>query len=262
MCKALDSYVIRGVTHNVPLLRDVITEKRFDSGNISTKYLPETYPDGFKGKKLSTDQECHLTAIAACVHAKEDLRNMSFMNEDGKLVELAKPTKWQLQATVGTEVLPIKVVKKGDTFEVLINDKIFNILDNFTLASPVINAQINGQLEIFQLISRHVGNIKLQYLGTQFAVQILSKRLAEHWRYMIQKPKADLSTMVIAPMPGMVKSVAVKVGDEVSDGQEVCVLEAMKMQNSLTSGKQGKVKKVNVKEGQTVSTDDILIEFE
>jgi propionyl-CoA carboxylase alpha chain len=262
MCKALDSYVIRGVTHNVPLLRDVITEKRLVSGNISTKYLPETYPDGFKGKTLSADQECNLTAIAACVHAKEDLRNMSFMNEDGKLVELAKPTKWQLQATVGPEVLTIKVTKKGEIFEVLINDKIFNILDNFTLASPVINAQINGQLEIFQLISRHVGNIKLQYLGTQFAVQILSKRLADHWRYMIQKPKADLSTMVIAPMPGMVKSVAVKVGDDVSDGQEVCVLEAMKMQNSLTASKQGKVKKVNVKEGQTVSADDILIEFE
>lgn len=75
----------------------------------------------------------------------------------------------------------------------------------------------------------------------QFSVQILSKRLADHWKYMIQKPKADLSTMVIAPMPGMVKSVAVKVGDEVSEGQEVLVLEAMKMQNSLLSTKTSKV---------------------
>jgi propionyl-CoA carboxylase alpha chain len=262
MAKALDSYVIRGVTHNVPLLRDVITEKRFVSGNISTKYLPETYPDGFKGKTLTDTQECHLTAIAACIHAKEDLRNMSFMNEDGKLVELSKPTKWTLQGTVGSEVLLITVTKKGDNFEVVINDQVFNIADNFTLASPVINAQINGDLQIFQLISRNVGRIKLQYLGTLFEVQILSKRLADHWKYMIQKPKADLSTMVIAPMPGMVKSVAVKVGDDVSEGQEVLVLEAMKMQNSLSAGKQGKIKKVNVKEGQTVSADDILVELE
>jgi propionyl-CoA carboxylase alpha chain len=262
MAKALDSYVIRGVTHNVPLLRDVITEKRFVSGNISTKYLPETYPDGFKGKTLTDTQECHLTAIAACIHAKEDLRNMSFMNEDGKLVELSKPTKWTLQGTVGSEVLLITVTKKGVNFEVVINDQVFNIADNFTLASPVINAQINGDLQIFQLISRNVGRIKLQYLGTLFEVQILSKRLADHWKYMIQKPKADLSTMVIAPMPGMVKSVAVKVGDDVSEGQEVLVLEAMKMQNSLSAGKQGKIKKVNVKEGQTVSADDILVELE
>lgn len=262
MAQALDSYVIRGVTHNVPLLRDVITEKRFVSGNISTKYLPETYPDGFLGKKLSNTQESHLTAIAACVHAKEDLRNMSFMNEDGKLVELSKPTHWVLQGAVGGEVNPITVTKIGHKFEVVIDNKVFSILDNFTLASPVINAQINGELEIFQLISRNVGNIRLQYLGTLFDVQILSKRLADHLKYMIQKPKADLSTMVIAPMPGAVKSVAVKVGDEVSEGQEVLVLEAMKMQNSLMAGKQGKVKKVNVKEGQTVSADDVLVELE
>lgn len=262
MCQALDSYVIRGVTHNIPLLRDVITEERFVSGNYSTKYLQETYPEGFKGKTLTDRQENNMTAIAAVIHAKEELRNMSFLNEFGKLVELAKPTKWKLQASVKKEVTPVTVTKKDGHFEVKIENELYNIPDNFTLASPVINTVINGESQIFQLISRRIGYIKLQYLGTMFEVQILSRKLADHWQFMIERPKADVSAMIIAPMPGMVKSVAVKVGDAVSEGQEMLVLEAMKMQNSLVAGKQGKVKKVNVKEGQTVSADDVLIELE
>lgn len=262
MARALDSYVIRGVTHNVPLLRDVITEERFVSGNYSTKYLPETYPDGFKGKVLSDMQENYLKAIAAVVHAKEQIRNMSFLDEFGKLVEYSKPTQWKLRASVQKDKNDVFVEHKGNDFEVSIENEKFIIPDNFTLASPVINAMINGDQQIFQLMSRRVGNIRLQFLGTMFDVQILPEKLSDKWQYMIERPKADMAAMVIAPMPGMVKSVAVKVGDTVSEGQEVLVLEAMKMQNSLTSGKEGKVKKVSVKEGQTVSADDVLVELE
>lgn len=263
MAKALDSYVIRGVTHNIPLLRDVITEKRFVKGDISTKYLPETYPDGFKGKTLSATQEHYLMAVACCVHAKGDLRNMSFLNEDGKLVELAKPTKWRLQASVNNDAVPVSVyLNKENNFEVKFGDEKVVIAHNFTLASPVINALIDGKPEIFQLISRRVGHIKMQYLGTLFEIQVLEKKMADVWDYMPKKKVADTSTMVIAPMPGMVKSIAVKVGDQVAEGQEVLVLEAMKMQNSLTAGKQGKVKSINTKEGSTVSSDDVLVELE
>jgi len=262
MCQALDSYVIRGVTHNIPLLRDVLTEKRFVDGDISTKYLTETYPQGFQGVKLTDTQETYLMAIAAVVHAKDELRNMSFVDQSGHEIETNKPCCWLLQASFGDETSPIAIAKLGDHFEVTVGTERFSIPDNFTLASPVINSLINGEPQIFQLISRRAGSVKLQYLGTQFEVQILSKKYADHLKYMIQRPKADISAMVIAPMPGLVKSVAVKVGDSVSEGQEMLVLEAMKMQNSLAAGKQGKVKAVNVKEGQTVSADDVLIELE
>lgn len=262
MANALDSYVIRGVTHNVPLLRDVITEKRFVKGDISTKYLPETYPDGFKGKVLSLSQEFQLMAVGSCIKAKEDLRNACIVNADGEPVDLAETKEWQLQAAVNSDVVPVRVQLKGDYFEVMVKDQTLKIANNFTLASPVINALIDGRPEIFQLISRNYGRVKMQYLGTLFEVQVLEKRMAEFLKYMPKKVIADLSTMIVAPMPGMVKSVGVKVGDQVSEGQEVLVLEAMKMQNSLTAAKQGKVKKVNVKEGATVSADDVLVELE
>ncbi|VDL65289.1 unnamed protein product [Nippostrongylus brasiliensis] len=72
----------------------------------------------------------------------------------------------------------------------------------------------------------------------------------------------DLSTVVLSPMPGAIKNVNVKEGDMVSEGQELVVMEAMKMQNSLHAGKTGKVKKVNVKVGDTVDEAQVLVELE
>lgn len=262
MTAALDSYVIRGVAHNVPLLRDVVTEKRFVEGDISTKYLPETYPDGFKGKRLSSSEQLHLIAIASCIRAKEDLRNACIMNTDGEAVELAHHDEWLLQAAMNDEIVAVSVRLMGDKFEVNLNNEKYTIVNNFTLASPVINADINGRIGIFQLISRTFGHIKIQYLGTLFEVQVFEKRMAEMLKYMPKLIVADLSSMITAPMPGMVKSVAVKVGDQVVEGQEVLVLEAMKMQNSLSAAKPGKVKKINVREGVTVNADDVLVELE
>jgi propionyl-CoA carboxylase alpha chain len=80
MSEALDNYVIRGVTNNISLLRDIITEKNFVDGNISTKYLTQIYPDGFKGKVLNAEESNNLLALAAVIYAKEGIRNRTFKN--------------------------------------------------------------------------------------------------------------------------------------------------------------------------------------
>jgi propionyl-CoA carboxylase alpha chain len=83
MCDALDNYVIRGVTNNIPLLRDIVTEKKFVAGDITTNYLPEVYPDGFKGKVLSNDEKHQLVALSAIVYAKQILISRTFQNSSG-----------------------------------------------------------------------------------------------------------------------------------------------------------------------------------
>ncbi len=93
-------------------------------------------------------------------------------------------------------------------------------------------------------------------------MQIRTKLQHEYSKYMKPKPKLDTSKFVLSPMPGTVVSINVKPGDEVAEGKEVCVVEAMKMQNLLTSPRVGKIKKVLVKEGQTVAADEMLVEFE
>lgn len=82
MAKALDNYVIRGVTNNISLLRDIVTEKDFVAGNITTKYLQRVYPDGFKGKTLDQTQKNTLVSTAAVIYAKEMIRSRSFKNVD------------------------------------------------------------------------------------------------------------------------------------------------------------------------------------
>jgi len=261
MAQALDSYVIRGVTHNIPLLRDIVTEEKFMKGDISTAYLPTVYPDGFKGKSLKKHEVQYLAAIAAIVHAKMDSRSRTVVASDS-LHNQAR-TNWQLEVKVDEEVIPVSVQVGENAYVVNLGDGTFTILDNFNLASPVISAVINGSPVTFQLLSKQsTGHINLQYLGTSFKTHVLDQRMASYSHYMPEKKVVDMSSVVIAPMPGLVKSVAVKEGDHVAEGQEVCVLEAMKMQNSMSAAKTGKVLKVLVKAGETVGEDDVLVELE
>lgn len=114
-----------------------------------------------------------------------------------------------------------------------------------------------------QLISNnHCGDIALQYMGTIFKMRVLENRFADVVKYMPEKPVLDFGKYLVAPMPGIIKSVAVKAGDPINEGMEVAVVEAMKMQNSLVAMKSGKVKKIYVEAGQQVSEEDLIMEME
>lgn len=287
MAKALDSYVIRGVTHNIPLLRDIITEDRFRSGDISTKYLTETYPDGFKGKMLNLEEYHTLMAVGAAVHVKNAIRNNPSSSK----------TEWELVTSLDSKVSDLspegeqytscQVVRTKDGYQVCMRpwsppkhvnagkdehkqqadsagkEIVIHIADNFHVSDDVLHHSDGQKDMILQLLDHTPDTVRLQYLGTAFPLQIRDKRAA--WMHASYSPPpriVDYASMSIAPMPGLVRSVAVNVGDRVSEGQELCVLEAMKMQNSLSSGRMGVVKKVNIKAGDTVSEGDIMIELE
>ncbi|ESO05820.1 hypothetical protein HELRODRAFT_188188 [Helobdella robusta] len=256
MAQALDTYVIRGVKHNIPLLRDVVTEERFVKGDISTKYLFEVYPNGFQGKMLKPDEKLRLVGIASCVKVKDDLINIVDNIAKGRL------DRWTFESRYGEESFKVDIKLKNKVFHVKVNEQEMTIADNFNLSTPVLNVLVNGQPELYQLIANDVGHVKVQYEGTVFEVNVLERHVSDLQKYMPKKVKIQKDTLVIAPMSGVVKSVAVKVGDVVAEGQEVLVLEAMKMQNSLTAAIQGKIKKLNVKVGATVSAEDVLIELE
>jgi len=211
---------------------------------------------------LNPDQAQTLMAMAAIVHAKDQLRNKTYYTQDRKRLEATLPSEWDVHVSYNGDVIPVHVQRGDGNFIVTIGGKDLRINDNFNLATPVISTTVNGQEEIFQLQGRGVGHIKIQFHGTVFEVQVLEKRMADVVKYMPEKHVLDLSSKVIAPMPGVVKSVAVTVGQVIGEGQEVCVLEAMKMQNSMLAGKTGKVKNVFVKAGDTVGEDDVLVELE
>uniref|UniRef100_A0A4W6C0K5 Propionyl-CoA carboxylase alpha chain, mitochondrial n=1 Tax=Lates calcarifer TaxID=8187 RepID=A0A4W6C0K5_LATCA len=223
---ALDNYVIRGVTHNIPLLREIITHPRFISGDISTNFLPEVYPDGFKGHQLEADTRRELLASAAALYITAQLRSQRFLGE----LSPVECNHWELCVELGEQRHVLEITKSGNVYTCLSRD-----------AS---------------------GNIVLQYLGTSFQVRVLSKLAAELNSYMPEKVPEDTSSILRSPMPGTMVAVSVKPGDTVAEGQEICVIEAMKMQNSLTAVKQAKVKSVHCKPGDTVGEGDLLVELE
>lgn len=266
MTVALDNYVIRGVTNNIALLRDIVTEKNFVEGSITTKYLNQVYPDGFKGKQLSTHEKESLASIAASLYVKNILRSHLLKN-DSRLVEEDLPKNFELVVShAGADYhCLVSKTNKNQNFQVTINgQQHYSVADSFSLNAFVINTQINNKENLtLQLISRDDGgDMQLQYLGTRFNLKVSTKNAFEKQKYMPVKQKVDLSSKIISPMPGIVKSIAAQVGAQVAEGHEICVVEAMKMQNRLVASRNGKIKSINVKIGDTVEEGKILVELE
>uniref|UniRef100_A0A8D1CIL3 Propionyl-CoA carboxylase alpha chain, mitochondrial n=1 Tax=Sus scrofa TaxID=9823 RepID=A0A8D1CIL3_PIG len=232
MENALDNYVIRGVTHNIALLREVIINSRFVEGDINTKFLSDVYPDGFKGHKLTEDERNQLLAIASSLFVASQLRAQRFQEPENSRVPIIKPqvANWELSIRLHDEVHTVTASNSGPTFSCLSRDA--------------------------------GGNMSIQFLGTVYKVHILTKLAAELNKFMLEKAAEDTSSILHSPMPGVVVAVSVKPGDLVAEGQEICVIEAMKMQNSMTAGKTGKVKSVHCKAGDTVGEGDLLVELE
>eukprot|EP00094_Tigriopus_californicus_P010748 TCALIF_10366-PA protein Name:"Similar to pcca-1 Propionyl-CoA carboxylase alpha chain, mitochondrial (Caenorhabditis elegans)" AED:0.05 eAED:0.05 QI:0/0/0/0.85/0.66/0.57/7/0/704 len=260
---ALDHYVIRGVTHNIPLLRDILTETKFNEGNFTTNYLPETYPDGFQGVQLTPDESLELAVIASAMHSKEanrarqTLNNYVIKNEESNLDE------FDLMVTVKGEDIPVHMTRDGARFVAKSGGKTLALLDNFQLSDSVVKATFDEKVSVVQLIGRQAdGTLRIRYKGTALNVPVIPAHAAELRKYMKEKPKLDLSKVILSPMPGVVKAISVEIGQMVGEGLECCVVEAMKMQNSMKASATGKVKAINIKVGDTVEEDQVLIELE
>ncbi|KAK9879381.1 hypothetical protein WA026_006452 [Henosepilachna vigintioctopunctata] len=262
---ALDQYIIRGVTHNIPLLRDILTERRFLEGDISTNYLNEVYKEGFKGRQLKTVDKYKLIAIGVCFYATWDSRNRQFLNGPRIKIHEKVLDSWELIVRVEDEDIEVNVSQNNGFFNVQVGQENLEISKaDINLANSLILTKINQNEPIaMQLVSRNAhGEYQIIYQGTKYVLQILTKDSVDLLRFMKLKPKLDVSKQVIAPMPGVIKSVSCKVGDKVTEGQELCVVEAMKMQNSMTAGATGTIKVVNIEKDQTVGENDVLIEIE
>uniref|UniRef100_A0A672S5Y4 Propionyl-CoA carboxylase alpha chain, mitochondrial n=1 Tax=Sinocyclocheilus grahami TaxID=75366 RepID=A0A672S5Y4_SINGR len=260
---ALDNYVIRGVTHNIPLLREIIVHPRFVSGVISTKFLPEVYPDGFKGHMLTAGERRELLATAAALYVAAQLRSQKFLGDLRVSVVPAESRQWELCVELDKSVHMLGVSRSGNNYTVEIDGEKVEVSGEWNLASALLPITINGKHRTLQCLLRTAaGEISLQYLGTSFKLRVLSKLAASLSKHMPEKVPEDTSSILRSPMPGSVVAVSVKPGDNVAEGQEICVIEAMKMQNSMTAAKTAKVKSVHCKAGDTVGEGDLLVELE
>ncbi len=274
---ALDEYVIRGVGHNAYFCRDVLRNPRFIQGALTTDFIPEEYPTGFSGVKLTPKETSQLVASAAIVnYAREELAGtvsgqlasyapaavsdvcvtldgkahfgVSFGSADdsGVTVEASVvPLDGALKPAAGVEPTLVKVESLEHASH-----------------SPLIRAVLDGASATLQFHGASPEGVRLQYCGGVFDLAVRTRRAAQLALHMIPKKARDTSKLLLSPMPGSLVNVAVAEGQEVEAGQELAVVEAMKMQNVLRAEKKGRVKRIHCKGGATLAVDEAIIEFE
>ncbi|QIQ86288.1 acetyl/propionyl/methylcrotonyl-CoA carboxylase subunit alpha [Erythrobacter sp.] len=258
--EALDRFRLKGLGHNVDFLSAIMQHPRFRSGELTTGFIAEEYPDGFEGAPVSEGFERRLAAIAAGIEFTWASR--------------ARRISGQLDGDDGREgvqrVTSEWLVKLGDKrFEVVLGDghamvdghKVEGTCDWMPGMAQASATDADGSA--FGLIVERSGNHwVVTTRGAAHRALVLPLRLATHESLMIEKEPPDLSKMLICPMPGVLVKLHVSEGEEVQPGQPLATVEAMKMENILRAEKEGTIASINAEEGESLAVDAVILELE
>jgi propionyl-CoA carboxylase alpha chain len=274
---ALDSYVIQGVNHNICFLRSLCDHPRFISGEITTKFIEEEYPEGYQGHSLTAEEKITLAATTIGVHAQH-LDNAASTTGSSLNFEPSDFVAERIENLVlgmgggeeGEAELTATVTTNSEGwFRVVLGGEEYHVMCSFLYGDDLITTTISKEggettTTTLQLSTADTftNSYTLTLKGTKYPVRVWTAKENALKTHMPVKAVVDTSKLVLSPMPGRVVSVNVKVGDSVVAGQEVCVVEAMKMQNVLRCENDAVVKSIPAEEGETVSADQTLIEFE
>jgi propionyl-CoA carboxylase alpha chain len=254
--RALDTFVISGIQDNIPFLGAVMDEPRFRSGDITTAYIKEQFPDGFKGATPSPAQTEALVAVAAFAHAIETER-ASRISGQANGAPAAPDALVVLLDGVAHEV---RLALTAEGARLTLGGKTLALGTNWRPGQPVLVGTLDGQ-PIAVKLEPKTDAIHLRLRGVSAKAIVASPRGAELLARLPPKIAADTSKLIASPMPGLVVSIDVKAGQEVKAGEGVAIVEAMKMQNIIRAERDGVVAKVNVASGASVAADEVLVEL-
>lgn len=256
--KALDEFYVRGIAHNIPFLSALMAHPRFQSGNMTTNFIAEEYPDGFSGGALSDQVKEALIVAATFINAVEASRSTQI---EGQISKPKGPQDQPWIVRIAGDEVKTSIVPLKDHAQVSVGNKAIAIESDWTPAQPILRAKIDG-VGIAMEVDRTPMGWVLTTDGVAEEVMVLSERAAELLALMPEKQAPDTSKFLLCPMPGLVVSVAVEEGEEIKAGQSLAVVEAMKMENILRAEKDGVVKKISAVAGDSLAVDAIIMEFE
>lgn len=256
MGRALEDFHIEGLGQNIPFLAAVMDQARFRSGKISTNYIKDEFPEGFNGTEPTPAQLDILTAVGAAMQRVYAARARSYASG------LASAPRDEWVVFVGHAKRRVKVAGEGDiTVELLDEGRTLSLTDiDWRPGKPVFKASLDGKRFTVQASPAAEG-FTIRHRAAKARVLVLTPRSAELHDRLPEKQAADTSKLVLSPMPGLVVSMDVAAGQQVREGELICVLEAMKMQNIIRAERDGVVKAVNAKGGDPVAADEVLVEF-
>ncbi len=257
MREALDSFYIRGLGHNIGFLAALMAHPRFEAGRLTTGFIAEEFPDGFHGVHLDDEAKGDLIAVAAVVHQAYARRAVASSPHFKTAAPVANG-KWVVK--IGADRHPVTAVETAMGHAVIDGKRSRELLSAWHIGDPIYRGRIDGRSVIVQIDRDGVG-YRLNHGGAQLKAMVLSPRAADLAGHMLEKAAPDMSKFLLSPMPGLLVSLAVQEGQEIKAGQELAVVEAMKMENLLRAERDGKVAKVHAKAGDSLSVDQVIVEF-
>jgi propionyl-CoA carboxylase alpha chain len=255
---ALNAFVIRGISSNIPFQSALMQHPRFHSGNFNTGFIAEEYPKGFDASMVPHDDPSLLISVAAFVHRRNIDRAAQI---SGQLAghELKVGADWVVLRDGEQHLVNATPLNNGYLIEY--KGEKYEIISDWRLGQPILHGTCNGEEFTLQLERRGI-KYRLFHWGAQVDLTVLSARAAALLALMPEKAPPDLSKYLLSPMPGLLREVSVKEGQEVKAGEKLAVIEAMKMENILKADQDCKVKKLVAKAGESLSVDQVIIEFE
>ncbi|AFB20895.1 acetyl-CoA carboxylase biotin carboxylase subunit [Rickettsia canadensis] len=257
MRSALSSYIINGIAHNISFLEAVMLHPRFVSGDISTAFIQEEYPDGFSGASLTSEVTTVFLATAIFIYISEQRRasliSGNINNQANKI-----GTRWVV--TIDDKLFPVLITPVENGYNIRHESDRIYIRSNWNLGNELFTAIINGKKTNVKIENIRTGYL-LSHAGISVKAFVRSPRISELEALMVSKVVVEENTELQAPLSGQIVSIKVMEGQQVIVGQEIMVLTAMKMENLILAERDGKIAKIYVNEKDNVVRGQILLEF-
>jgi propionyl-CoA carboxylase alpha chain len=258
MRSALDRFIIRGVTSNLSFLSSLMAHPRYVMGDINTNTIGEEYPDGFHPADVPHHDSSIFISVAASIMRGHRDRAAQI---DGQLSGHERCVRDDWVVVMNDKQHPVTVVATQGGYDVRYGDKTYAVRSQWEFGQPLFSGTINGS-DVFVQVEREEQTYRLFHNGSQADIQVITPKVAGYLQYMPVKIPPDMSSYLLSPMPGLLVSLAVTEGQVVAAGEELAVLEAMKMENTLTAERDCVVSRINYQPGASLAVDDKIMEFE
>ena len=256
---ALDTFEVEGIGHNLPFVAAVMDHPRFRSGNITTAFIAEEYPDGFQGATLDDDTVRRAAAAAVAMNRVAEIRRTRISgtmdNHERKVGDV-----WAVSLQGQSFALTVAADKAGSTV-IFADGTSHRVQSDWTPGQPLARLMVDGTPLVMK-VGKIPSGFRLRLRGADVKCHVRTPRAAELALLMIEKLAPDTSRYLLCPMPGLVVKIMVAVGDAVQEGQSLATVEAMKMENILKAERRGVVKAIAAVEGSSLRVDDVIMEFE
>ncbi len=259
MRTALDGFEVEGIGHNLPFLAAVMDHPKFISGDMTTSFIAEEYPDGFEGVELDADALRRIAAACCAMHFVAEVRRTRV---SGRMDNHERHVGDDWVVSLQGQNFDVTIEPDADGSTVYFDNELsYRVTGDWTPGQQLAEMTVDGSPLVMK-VGKITGGFRVRSRGADMNVHVRTPRQAELAKLMPEKVAADTSKMLLCPMPGLIVKVDVEVGDTVQEGQALCTVEAMKMENILRAEKTTVVTKINATAGDNLAVDDVIMEFE